>query len=315
MRVLAFGNEHGLPRLLRLLPRDAVTAVARAANRPGAAPSLERLAAEHGVPLLVHPLAGDPELPAFVARVTDLRPDLILVDSYSQRLTPELLAAAPHGGVNVHGALLPRHRGANPTQWALIDDDRETGVTVHRMTAGFDEGDVLAQSTVPIHFEDTWVDVNRRIGEATDALLAHQLPRILAGDLAGTPQDESRATYRPRRTAEDGRIDWSASCLAIYNLVRALVAPHPGAFYERAGERVVLDRLVPIGQIAAMKFGPDGGQQSPLGRPRADGDDIVAGEERLTGIDWDRRIAVVREPSPALRDFAAAELGLAVAGA
>lgn len=311
--VVAFGDEVGLPRLLRLLPPGLVRAVVRAEVRPAAAPLLEALAEERGVPLLVQLPPADPRSTGLVRALRELSPDLLLVDSYSLRLGPELLDAAALGGLNVHGALLPRHRGANPTQWALIDDDRETGVTVHRMTQSLDEGDILAQARVPIRFTDTWVDVNRRISRSTEALLARELPRILAGDLRGVPQDEAQASYRPRRRPEDGRIDWTARSLDVYNLIRALVAPHPGAFYERGARRVVIDRFVPIGEVAAMKFGPEGRRPSPLGAPRVEGDDLVLGRARLVDIDWEARTARLVGASEAARAFALSELGLDVA--
>lgn len=310
--MVAFGDELGLPRLLARLPRGVVVAVARAEPRTTAVAELEALAERHGVPVLVHPRPADVRTAGFVGEVRELAPDLILVDSYSLRLAPELLAAARHGGVNVHGALLPRHRGANPVQWALIDDDRETGVTIHRMSEGFDEGEVLAQGRVPIHFTDTWVDVRDRIGEATEALLARELPRLLAGDLRGEPQDEARATHRPRRTPDDGRIDWTAPALEIYNLIRALVAPHPGAFYEHDGRRLVLDRFVPVGEVVAMKFGPQGRQPSPAGPVRADGETLVIGDAALVDVDWEARHGRIVGGDERVTELVRVELGLDV---
>lgn len=308
--VVLFGDAGGLPRLIEAVPRELVRALVRASVRPDASESIEALAERSGMPLLVQPRPDGLDWQSFVSAIRAAAPDLIVVDSYSMRLPAEILGAARLGGVNVHGALLPRHRGANPIQWALIDDDREAGVTIHRMTEGFDEGDVLAQASLPIRFTDTWVDVHTRMGSLTDALLASELPRILAGELAGTPQDEAKATYRPRRTAEDGRIDWTAPALSIYNLVRALVRPHPGAFHEAQGERLVLDDFVPIAEVAAMKFGEPGRQVSPVGPVAADGRDLMIGEARLTAIDWEARRGRLVGGSSEHERFARDEFGL-----
>lgn len=310
--VVVFGDEIGLPRLLGLLAAPGVVkAAVRAAVRPGAAADAERAAARAGVPLLVQPPTTDASWLSFLEAVRAAGPDLLLVDSYAMRLPAELLATAAHGGVNVHGALLPRHRGANPVQWALIDDDRETGVTIHRMTERFDEGEILAQARVPIGFSDTWVEIFGRQGSASEELLAGALPRILAGDLSGTPQNEEQATYRPRRRPEDGLIDWTARSLDIYNLIRALVAPNPGAFYERDGNRVVLDRFMPIWEVAALKYTVSG-EESPVGTPRADGGDVILGDARLVDVDWDGRTARLEGPAEPARSFADREFGLDV---
>jgi methionyl-tRNA formyltransferase len=331
-RVVLFGDTVGLPRMLRLLPRASVRATVRASNRPALREPLEALSAAAGLPLLVQPRRDDPEHPAFVRRLEELAPDLILVDSYSMLLAPEALAAARREALNVHGALLPAYRGANPTQWALLNDERETGVTIHVMSPEFDAGDVVAERRVPIRFDDTWVDVHARIAEATEALLAEQLPGILAGAYERRPQDPALARHFRRRTPEDGWIDWDASVLRIYNLLRALVAPNPGAFYRDGDETIVLDRYHTISEVAALKYGRAG--QRTLGSERlrvavlpGGGNETVAlaldgGRIALTGIDWDRRRAqIVVEVDAALEDearrvaraFGADELGLSVA--
>jgi methionyl-tRNA formyltransferase len=313
-KLVLFGDTSGLPRLLRQLDPSLVTALVRAEVRPEQEPELTRLAAERKLPLLVQPRRTSDAFPAFVEAVRALAPDLILVDSYSMLLPPPLLEAAALGGVNVHGALLPRHRGANPIQWAILNDERSTGVTIHRMTEEIDAGAIVAQREVPIGFGDTWKAVYDRIAAATETLLAEQLPRLLAGTARATPQPAGEGLGNPRRTREDGRIDWSSSVLRIYNLVRALVAPLPGAFYEDGGREVVLDEFLTISQVAALKYGgsgrPDGAVLKPIGD--ADRNDVIEFSPggRLR-IDWDRRTGdVAPAGAEAIRRFAVAELGL-----
>jgi methionyl-tRNA formyltransferase len=257
--LVLFGDTVGLPRLLKLLDPSLVRALVRAEVRPEQEPDLARLAAEWELRLLVQPRRSDSAFPDFARAIRELAPDLILVDSYSMLLPPEILRLPPMGGVNVHGALLPRHRGANPIQWAILNDERRAGVTIHQMTEEIDAGAIIAQREVPIEFGDTWRDVYARISEATESLLAEELPLLLSGMASVTPQTPAEAHTNSRRTREDGRFEWSRSVLEIYNLVRALVSPLPGAFYEAGGREVVLDEFLTISQVASLKYGHAGG--------------------------------------------------------
>ena len=257
---MLFGDEAGLARLLRILDPASVSALVRAEIRPQQRVAIEQLAAEHGLPVLVQPRAGSPAYDDFTGSLARIVPQVIVVDSYSMLLREDVLSIPPLGAVNVHYALLPRYRGPNPVQWALINDERETGVTLHYMSPEFDTGDVIAQRRVPVHFSDTAPDVVRRIDAEAEAMLREELPRVLDGSASRAPQNETVATTSRRRGPEDGRIDWSESVLKIYNLIRALVKPLPGAFYDLAEERVVVDRRLGVCEIASLKFGPAGGR-------------------------------------------------------
>jgi methionyl-tRNA formyltransferase len=327
-RVVVFGDTAGLPRVLGLIDPGLVSAIVRAEIRPEQADELAGLAAESGLELLVQPRHDSGDADAFVSRLRELAPDLVLTDSYSMRLPDAVLELPRLGAFNVHGALLPEYRGPNPIQWALLSDERETGVTIHRMTSQFDAGEVIAQRRVPIRIGDTWVDVYERLGEASGAALADVLPAILAGTAAGEPQDESRARHNRRRTREDGAIDWDRSVLHIHNLIRALVSPHPGAFYVSGDDEVVLDSYMTIPEVAALKFGPVGAHElsgdGVILRP-VPGDAPSNDRLRFEGdagcsleIDWDSRSATIAADSDQaarlVRRFAGEELELEVAG-
>jgi methionyl-tRNA formyltransferase len=331
--VVLFGDPVGLPRMLRVLPAGSVRAAVRAGIRPAQREALESLCSAAGVPLLVQPRRDDAEHPSFVRSLDALAPDLVLVDSYSMLLAPDVLSVARREALNVHGALLPQYRGANPTQWALLNDERQTGVTIHVMSEEFDAGDIVAERRVPIRFGDTWLDIHGRIAEATEALLAEQLPGVLAGAYERRPQDPALARRFRRRTPEDGWIDWDASVLAIYNLVRALVAPNPGASYRDREETVVLDRYLTVSEVAALKYGRSGPRRLGGDRlrllPLGDGgNEAIAlaveggGRVALTDIDWDRRRAQLvvdvkadleDEARSVARAFGADQLGLSLA--
>ena len=198
-RVLAFADDYGLPQLLRHLPPGQLVAVVAAGIRPHQHGALRSLAAQAQVPLLLQPRQDEPEYARFLERVRELAPDFIVVNSYSMRIGPELLGIAGGRGINVHGALLPQYRGANPIQWALINDERETGVTLHRLTEAIDAGDILSQRRVEIGFGDTWRDVQARIAEATERLLAEDLADALEDRCMARPPDPALAGYCRRR--------------------------------------------------------------------------------------------------------------------
>jgi len=261
MRILAFGDDIGVPQLFRHMPADSVVGIVCASIRPYQQKVLRMLAKSQGVPLLIQPRATENEYSQFLEDVRNLKPDIIFVNSYSMLLRNEILSIPPLGGVNIHGALLPQYRGANPIQWVIINGEFETGVTMHYMDAHFDTGDILAQRRVPILIGDTWVDLQHRITEAAEQILSEELPKILNNTIVRKPQDESCAHHYHRRKPEDGLFTWDANLINIYNLIRALVKPHPGAFYfTGGGDRIVLDEYVSLPKLAIMKYGTEGGK-------------------------------------------------------
>lgn len=253
-RVLVFGDDIGVPQLLRHLQLDLVCGIVAAEIRPHQHKALQELAEVRQLPFIIQPRFNSMAYPKFAEQIQRLKPDLTLVNSYSMLLQPEILAIPEQGAVNIHGALLPEYRGANPAQWAILNDETETGVTMHYIDNDFDSGDIIAQRHVPILFEDTWCDIYKRIGIATEKMLMVELPKLLAGTNTRQPQDKTRARHWRRRHPEDGLIDWQQSPRQIYNLIRALVKPLPGAFYANAaGKRIVLDEYMTIEEVTALK--------------------------------------------------------------
>lgn len=258
-RVVLFGDPQGISQLLSVLGAGAqVLAMVQAAIRPAQRQELQALAAETKAALFVQPLPREAGYPGFIADMKALHPDLFLINSYSMILRPDLLALPARGAINIHGALLPQYRGASVTEWALIHEERTSGVTLHVMDAGIDTGPIVGQATVPLAFTDTWVDARQCINDATRGLLAQKMPEILAGRYSAVPQGLGR--HWPRRSAKDGRFEWTEPLRQIYNLVRALVAPHPGAFWDRSdGTPRKLDRWMSLAELAALKAAYAGG--------------------------------------------------------
>jgi methionyl-tRNA formyltransferase len=263
-RLALFGDPVGFPLSLRAAKHAEIVVMVGAAIRPWQHAEIAALAAQVGAPFLIQPRRSDPDYGAFVERMAQLAPDLIFVNSYSMILAPDILSIPRHGAVNVHGAMLPAYRGANPIEWALINGERSTGVTVHMMDDGIDTGPIIAQRAVPILFEDTWLDVRRRVQSATESLLAEVVPAILSGEATATPQDGGSGRHWPRRRAADGDFSWALPAIDIYNLVRALVAPHAGACAE--GRPIASWQSLPA--IVWRKFAAGAGTSWSRGRWR-----------------------------------------------
>lgn len=254
-RVIVFANVSGAEQLLPLLPEKSLIGLVAASIRPGGHERLRKLAEERGATFLLQPRRTDAEYPQFVRDFQALKPDLIWTHAYPMLLHPELLQTPTRGAVNIHGAPLPRYRGANPIQWALLNNERDFGVTLHEMAPGFDEGAIIDQRFFPIRFDDTWIEVNERIMKGAESLIRDNLDALLAGTWAGVPQDEAQASYFSRRRPEDGQLTADMSVLQIYNLIRALVAPHPGVrnpYAEDDGS--MIDTWLSPAECAALKY-------------------------------------------------------------
>lgn len=189
-------------------------------------PPVKELALRHGLPVLQPEKARNEE---FIAELRSLAPDLIVVAAYGQILPPAILALPRQGCVNVHTSLLPKYRGAAPIQWAILNDEVETGVTIMQMDAGMDTGAILAQAATPIRPGDNAQTLHDRLARLGADLLAATIPEWVAGKIQPRPQPAEGVCYAPKLKKEDGRIDWGQPARALWNRVRAFT-PWPGAF-------------------------------------------------------------------------------------
>jgi methionyl-tRNA formyltransferase len=186
---------------------------------------------------------ADATIAAIDAAVDDLRPDCVVVSSFHRILPDALLAKCPF--VNVHYALLPKYRGRANVNWALLNGERATGISIHEMAPGLDAGNILFQAAVPIEPEDDVTRLYERLNGLQGAALSTAVERLLSGD-RGEPQDEHEATYGCTRLPDDGEIDWSAPTTLVHNLVRSLTPPFPGAFTYFEGRRLTVWRARPV---------------------------------------------------------------------
>jgi methionyl-tRNA formyltransferase len=217
-----------------------------ARGRQDAPPSpLRSIATQLAVPILDPPSINEPEAQETLRR---LQPELFIVADYGQILSPETLAIARLGGLNLHGSLLPKYRGAAPINWAIYRGETETGVTIIHMTPALDAGPCLVQSRTSIAPDETAAELEPRLAELGAPLVCQTIDALQAGQAQPIPQDPALVTKARRLRKTDGEIDWRRSAQQIKNQVRAM-QPWPGCytFWHRPDGPAV--RLI-VGRVA-----------------------------------------------------------------
>lgn len=258
--------------------------------------SVRQLAETHGLPVFAPDTIKTPE---WIERIAAWQPDFLFSFYYRKILPREILALPGRGAFNLHGSLLPRYRGRCPVNWVLIHDERETGVTLHYMEEKPDRGDIVAQRAVPITDDDTALTLFHKMTEAAAALMRETYPLLAAGRAPRHPQAHAEASYFGGRTPEDGRIDWRQPARSIFNLVRAVTHPYPGAFTSWGERRLYVWEARPA--AAAPTTGSTAGTviatqpellvqtpTQPLRLIRVQ----LAGEPELIGAEFARRHAI-----------------------
>ncbi|MGA3181352.1 MAG: methionyl-tRNA formyltransferase [Verrucomicrobiota bacterium] len=214
---------------------------------------VKEAALQLGLPVLQPARARDP---AFLEQLRPFRPDVIVVAAYGQLLPAAILNLPPLGCLNVHASLLPKYRGAAPIQWAILNDESETGVTIMKIAPTLDTGDILARRITEITPQDTAATLHDRLAGMGAQLLLATLPKCAMGILTAHPQVEAEATYARKITKEDGRLDWTQPARSLWNRVRAFT-PWPGAFTFPPAESK-------LGMIKIRRASP---QETPSGAP------------------------------------------------
>jgi methionyl-tRNA formyltransferase len=207
----------------------------------------------------------DVNAPETLNAIRKLEPELIFVVGWSQLVHDAFIALASEGVFGMHPTLLPRHRGRAPIPWAILAGLARTGVTLFEIVdSTADSGAIVGQLTLDVTRDETATTLFTRIAEAHVDLTRELVPQLLAGTAPRVPQDPSRASSWPRRTASDGIIDWETRAPYLYDWVRAQTRPYPGAFTFLGGEKVIvwsarpveLAETAPAGTI--VEVGPEG---------------------------------------------------------
>jgi methionyl-tRNA formyltransferase len=190
--------------------------------------------------------------PEAVELVRSFAVEAMVVVGYGQIIPQVIIDMPRHGILNVHASLLPRYRGAAPIQWAVANGETRTGVTIMRIDAGLDTGDMLAKAETAIAPAETAIELGERLAGMGAALLVETLGRI--AEIAAEPQPPAEATYAPILKKEDGRVDWTAPASQIHNRARGLL-PWPGAWSAFRGQLLHLWRTAPVEQATTARPG------------------------------------------------------------
>lgn len=212
-----------------------------------AASPVKQCALNHDIDVLQPATLKDDEI---VARLAALEPDLLVVAAYGLILPQRVLDIPTRGALNVHASLLPRWRGAAPIQAAILAGDAQTGISLMAMTAGLDSGPVYVREAVDIGADETAGNLHDRLASLGASMLVEHLDAILDGSLAAAEQDESRATYAPKITPGDARIDWTQPADEVIRCIRAF-NPVPGAWTTFGDERIKCWHARPAGDGGA----------------------------------------------------------------
>ena len=230
-------HMEGIPALEAVLEAGAPVAAVLTlspevrASRSGAA-DYGPVCRRFGVPLHEVTSINDPASRALLQGL-----DLVFVIGWSQILSPETLATARLGMIGAHASLLPKNRGSAPINWALIRGERATGNSLIWLAEGVDAGDVIDQTEFSISPYDTCGTLYERVAASNRDMILRALPRLLQGERVGSPQPRSNGGVLPRRRPADGLINWDQEACAVYNFIRGLTRPYPGAFGWIDGRR------------------------------------------------------------------------------
>jgi len=222
-------------------------------------PPVKKLALRHRLTVHQPPsLRGSCEL----ERLASLKPDVVVIAAYGKILPESFLRVPPHGCLNIHASLLPRHRGPSPIAAAILAGDEVTGVTVMMVTKVMDTGPILTQRRIPILPHETTGSLSQKLSGLGAELLMETLPQWLGGRLVPQPQDNDKATYCRMISKEDGLIDWRRPAVDLWRKVRAF-QPWPGGHTTWQGRTVRIIAAVPLsgegtpGRVVAMNHEPE----------------------------------------------------------
>ena len=278
--------QFAVPTLEALARDHTILAVFTQPDKPAgrgqqlAAVPVKQWSMAQGVP--VHQPRSFRKEPQAIDVLRDLRPEVIVVAAYGLILPPAVLDVPPRGCLNVHGSILPRHRGAAPIAAAILAGDAETGITIMKMDAGLDTGPLLSVAREPIRPDDTTASLSERLSLIGAQLMAGTLPKYLSGAIAPQPQPEEGATYSPRIDKADAQIDWRKPAAEIERMVRAYT-PWPGAQTMWNGQlvKILKAEISPTGALRRDQ-GSGPGDQAGLVVKSDDGSiGVVTGEGML----------------------------------
>lgn len=240
MKIIFFGTaEFAIPAFKALLAskHKVLALVTQPDRKRGRSlkiqpPPTKILAEAHGIPVYQPEDASSGEAIEYLKK---LGADLFVVIAFGQILKRETIAIPRLFAINLHGSLLPKYRGAAPTNWAIINGDKTSGVTIIRMNERMDEGDIILTREVAVNAEDTNITLNETLSTLGAEVLIEAIELIESGRATFKPQDKARVTLAPKLKKEDGIIDWNQPAGVIHNRIKGLL-PWPGAYTGGLGK-------------------------------------------------------------------------------
>ena len=257
MRIAIFGDTDGIKKLIKYIPKVNISVFICSYSRKQYFKEIEILSEKLSIPFLIQPKYNTLEFKEFIKEFKKLKINLIWSNSYSIIIRKEILQLSTLGGLNIHAAFLPANRGANPIQWAIINRNDFTGVTLHVIDNSIDTGDIVDQIKIPILIKDDWLTLKEKVESQTDFLIKRNYKNILNGNILAKKQDNNLATYNKRRNIDDGFFRWSDPIIDIFNMIRAQIYPLKGAFYLYKNNKKFINEFKTINQLLQTKFNPN----------------------------------------------------------
>ena len=180
----------------------------------------------------------------YIDQIKYINPDLIIVCGWQRLVCEEILNIPKLGTIGFHSSLLPKYRGRAPINWAIIMGEKETGITMFYLTPEADDGDIIAQKAFPIMLNDDCHTLYKKSAHAGSKLIREYLPKIKDGTASRIHNPSGTYPHYPKRTPRDGLIDFNRSSLDVYNFVRALTKPYPGAYYfNKKNDKIIVWKI------------------------------------------------------------------------
>jgi len=246
--------------------------------------SVAKLASDHHVPYLVRTRVNDDDCKAIIS---DIKPDILVSSNWRTWISPVICGLAKHGAINVHDGLLPRYGGFAPLNWALVNGEKEVGVTVHAMIEELDLGPILLQERIQVEPADNVADLFHKTIPLFPRMILQALHLIERDQARWIEQDPRKATFFHKRSTEDSRIDWQHPANQIVNLIRAQADPYPNAFGYYRGQPVKILKA----SVSARRYGGTAGRifcREGNGVVVVSGPHASTGEEFGTSLEWIR---------------------------
>lgn len=176
-----------------------------------------------------------------IEKLKEVNPDVIVVVAFGQILKKQVLNLPKYGCLNIHASILPKYRGAAPINWAIINGEKETGISIMKMDEGLDTGDILKVERIPIKEDDDSISIHDKLSSLGGKLIVEVLDDIEKGHINRIPQDDELSSYAPMLTKKTGRIDWNNNGDTIINLIRGL-KPWPSAYFVYNGNNIKIHK-------------------------------------------------------------------------